>query len=235
MALSIIGVDIGRHAFWLRYVEEGTWGMKMARLHLSLLFLVLISLTTAVRAGEHYTARTDSLDYEEGADSAVTLFWEGEVYNDTVADATLQVVLEFRDSSDNTLITLESGTINVERFATITLTETFTVDAGLWADVEMLYERAQWSYKTPINGQRVKRVELFSASWCSYCLEAAEYLDAQGVAYVDHDIEEDDTAMERLQRYNSDNSVPTLVIDGDRIHVGFSEEGYAKLLNPGMM
>jgi glutaredoxin-like protein NrdH len=204
----------------------------MGRLSLSVLVAVSMLLSTVAMAAKHYTVRTVSLDYDEVAGSELTLLWEGEIYNDTLADATLHVVLELHDPEGNVLSSFESSAINVKRFETASLKATYKVKKELWAKAEMLYESVGWSDKDPVNGTRLTRVDLFSASWCSYCIDAADYLDEMGVAYVVHDIDDEPEAMQRLEQYNSDASIPTLVINGEKIFVGFSEEEYANMINP---
>lgn len=46
-------------------------------------------------------------------------------------------------------------------------------------------------------------------------------MDAEGIAYTDHDVEEDERAERRLLALNPRGSVPTFDIDGET-RIGFS-------------
>jgi glutaredoxin 3 len=69
----------------------------------------------------------------------------------------------------------------------------------------------------------MKRVPivLYSASWCPHCKSAKRWLDDNGYAYTQHDIEDDAGAAREHRARNPKGSVPTLVI-GDAVQVGFS-------------
>ena len=58
-------------------------------------------------------------------------------------------------------------------------------------------------------------VTLYSAPWCAYCRIAKRFLDEQGVAYTEINIDEDAAAAQRVEQWNNGNrTIPTLNIDG---------------------
>jgi mycoredoxin len=58
-------------------------------------------------------------------------------------------------------------------------------------------------------------VTLYSAPWCGYCRIAKRFLDEQGVAYTEINIDEDEAAARRVEQWNNGNrTIPTLDIDG---------------------
>ena len=66
-------------------------------------------------------------------------------------------------------------------------------------------------------------VVMYSTAWCGSCVAARAYMDRQGITYVDHDIDDDASAREAMQRLNPRGSVPTLDVDG-QILVGFGPQ-----------
>lgn len=73
------------------------------------------------------------------------------------------------------------------------------------------------------------KVELYATSWCPYCHEAKAYLEANGVAYVEYDVELDEAAQQRHQQLLGDYrqegrvGVPLLVV-GENVYLGFDEQ-----------
>ncbi len=68
-------------------------------------------------------------------------------------------------------------------------------------------------------------ITMYSTSWCGVCRSARAYMDAEGIAYVDHDVEADARAARRLRSLNPRGSVPTFDIDGET-HIGFSPRSF---------
>jgi len=65
------------------------------------------------------------------------------------------------------------------------------------------------------------KVEIFTTSWCPYCVKAKQYLDSLDVPYTELDIDKSAQARERRKSYDNSTSVP-LVIIGDAVIRGFS-------------
>ena len=58
-------------------------------------------------------------------------------------------------------------------------------------------------------------VTLYSAPWCGYCRIAKRFLDENGVAYTEINIDEDQEAALRVEHWNQGNrTIPTLDING---------------------
>ena len=75
------------------------------------------------------------------------------------------------------------------------------------------------------------KVELFVTRGCPYCFKAKAYFDAKGVPYTAFDIEKDQAANARYQRYGV-RGVP-LVIIGDIVIPGYSTAEFDKALAAG--
>ncbi|WP_261663477.1 glutaredoxin family protein [Deinococcus sp. Marseille-Q6407] len=61
-------------------------------------------------------------------------------------------------------------------------------------------------------------ITMYTTSWCPDCMIAKKALKAKGIAFTEVDIEQDDTAAERVMQLNGGRrSVPTLVY-GDVAH-----------------
>ena len=57
-------------------------------------------------------------------------------------------------------------------------------------------------------------VKLYSRKWCGWCVDAKDYLKAQGIAFAEIDVGVDSAADEEMQRLSGQCYVPTIVIDG---------------------
>lgn len=71
---------------------------------------------------------------------------------------------------------------------------------------------------------------MYATTWCGSCRRARAYLDHNGIAYTEYDIDEDADAKERLSEINPRRSIPTFQID-DIVQIGFSEESLEHKLN----
>jgi glutaredoxin 3 len=69
-------------------------------------------------------------------------------------------------------------------------------------------------------------VEIFTIKSCPYCAAAREDLEWRGVEYIEHDVEEDRDAYERmLQLTGGSRTVPVIVEDGKPTSVGWEGRG----------
>jgi glutaredoxin-like YruB-family protein len=75
------------------------------------------------------------------------------------------------------------------------------------------------------------KVEIFVTSWCPYCSKTKAYFDAKGVPYSSFDIEKDQAANMRYQKYGM-RGVPLVVI-GDVVIPGYSTAEFDKALAGG--
>jgi glutaredoxin len=72
-------------------------------------------------------------------------------------------------------------------------------------------------------------VTLYSTSWCGFCRTARAYLNEQGIAFEEHDIDADAAAKASILRLNPRGSVPTIDIDGE-VLVGWSSRRFDSML-----
>jgi len=77
---------------------------------------------------------------------------------------------------------------------------------------------------------REVRIEMYATTWCGSCRRAREYLDFNGIAYTEYDVDADPDAKARLATLNPRKSIPTFQID-ELVQVGFSPENFEHRLN----
>jgi glutaredoxin-like protein NrdH len=80
-----------------------------------------------------------------------------------------------------------------------------------------------------VDGKNKGTVMLYALSTCGWCAKTKELLRELGIAfdysYVDLlDGEEQDRAMDAVEKFNPSGSFPTLVIDNRKCIVGFKEK-----------
>ena len=69
-------------------------------------------------------------------------------------------------------------------------------------------------------------VEMYTTSWCPFCMRARALFGKKGVAFQDIDIEEEpERRREMVRRAGGRTSVPQIFINGE--HIGGSDELYA--------
>ncbi len=59
------------------------------------------------------------------------------------------------------------------------------------------------------------KVELYTTAWCRDCRAAKQFLDANGIAYTEINVDSDPNASAEVIRRAGKRAVPQLVIDGD--------------------
>ena len=80
------------------------------------------------------------------------------------------------------------------------------------------------------------RVKLYALSTCIHCRNAKQYLDDNKITYecvfVDtlHGDDRKETISE-IKKYNPAASFPTIIIDGDRVVVGFRKDEIKEALD----
>lgn len=72
-----------------------------------------------------------------------------------------------------------------------------------------------------------KKVVLYSSSRCAKCREAKQYLTAQGIAFVEFDVQKSRRGAKEFARLNG-RAVPILLIGGDRLD-GFDRRDFEAL------
>jgi glutaredoxin len=81
----------------------------------------------------------------------------------------------------------------------------------------------------PVGIGKTPQVEIFTTSWCPYCTKATGFLRANGITFVEYDVEKDAKAAQRLHELTGRGGVPFAIINGRKIH-GWSEEAYKRAL-----
>jgi glutaredoxin len=67
-------------------------------------------------------------------------------------------------------------------------------------------------------------VQMFSTSWCPVCARARQFFHANGIGFVDHDVDKDPAASAELQHRSGGRAIPLIEVDGQQLRVGFSEQ-----------
>lgn len=88
-----------------------------------------------------------------------------------------------------------------------------------------------------VDGKNKGTVMLFALSTCGWCARTKDLLRQMGVAfdYVYVDLlegDEQDTAMNTVEKFNPHGSFPTLVINNAKAVVGFREAEIREALGP---
>ena len=60
----------------------------------------------------------------------------------------------------------------------------------------------------------MREVRLYTRKWCSWCLDAKEYLAKRGIPFEEIDVGRDPVADEEMQRLSGQHHVPTIVVEG---------------------
>ena len=72
-------------------------------------------------------------------------------------------------------------------------------------------------------------LKLYSREWCSWCIDAKEYLEAHGYKFVEIDVGEDRQAYEEMKLLSEQTYVPTFVA-GDHVLANFDTDQLEKFL-----
>ncbi len=72
------------------------------------------------------------------------------------------------------------------------------------------------------------KVHIFTLTTCSHCKNTKEYLNECGIEYTYVDVdktqgEERKAVLEEVKKFNPDLSFPTIIIDEDKVIVGFKK------------
>ena len=72
-------------------------------------------------------------------------------------------------------------------------------------------------------------LRLFSREWCSWCIDAKEYLTERGYQFTEIDVGEDRAAYQEMKELSDQTYVPTLVA-GDEVLANFDTDQLEKFL-----
>jgi glutaredoxin 3 len=73
-------------------------------------------------------------------------------------------------------------------------------------------------------------LKLYSREWCSWCIDAKEYLSERGYKFTEIDVGEDRSAYEEMKELSDQTYVPTFVA-GDKVLANFDTDQLEKFLN----
>ena len=73
-------------------------------------------------------------------------------------------------------------------------------------------------------------IKLFSREWCSWCIEAKDYLTARGYQFTEIDVGDDRAAYQQMRVLSNQTYVPTLVA-GDEVLANFDTDQLEKFLH----
>lgn len=72
-------------------------------------------------------------------------------------------------------------------------------------------------------------LKLYSREWCSWCIDAKDFLSERGYRYTEIDVGRDRTAYEEMKELSDQTYVPTLVA-GDEVLANFDTDQLDKFL-----
>jgi len=75
----------------------------------------------------------------------------------------------------------------------------------------------------------MSQVTIYSTPTCVYCKAAKEYFEKNNVAYTEHNVAEDEKALQEMQDKSGQFGVPVIDINGTII-VGFDQGAIDKAL-----
>jgi glutaredoxin 3 len=61
------------------------------------------------------------------------------------------------------------------------------------------------------------KVELYTWSYCPFCVAALELLDSRGIEYENHVMDAEPEELERVKQRHAHGTVPIILIDGEFI------------------
>jgi len=73
-------------------------------------------------------------------------------------------------------------------------------------------------------------LKLYSREWCSWCIDAKDYLSEKGYCFREIDVGKDREAYEDMKKLSAQTYVPTFVA-GDKVLANFDTDQLEKFLN----
>ena len=72
-------------------------------------------------------------------------------------------------------------------------------------------------------------LKLYSRAWCSWCIDAKDYLKERGYKFIEIDVGQDRSAYEEMKELSDQTYVPTFVA-GDKVLANFDTDQLEKFL-----
>ena len=76
---------------------------------------------------------------------------------------------------------------------------------------------------------RTMELKLYSREWCSWCIDAKEYLSERGYNFAEVDVGQDRDAYEEMKELSDQTYVPTFVA-GDKVLANFDTDQLERFL-----
>jgi glutaredoxin 3 len=73
-------------------------------------------------------------------------------------------------------------------------------------------------------------LKLYSREWCSWCMDAKDYLTERGYKFTEIDVGQDRGAYEEMKTLSEQTYVPTLVAGEDKILANFDTDQLEEFL-----
>jgi glutaredoxin 3 len=73
-------------------------------------------------------------------------------------------------------------------------------------------------------------LKLYSREWCSWCMDAKEYLSERGYKFTEIDVGRDREAYEEMKQLSEQTYVPTFVA-GDKVLANFDTDQLERFLS----
>ena len=73
-------------------------------------------------------------------------------------------------------------------------------------------------------------LKLYSREWCSWCIDAKEYLEERGYKFTEIDVGEDREAYKEMKELSDQTYVPTFVA-GEKVLANFDTDQLEKFLS----
>ena len=72
-------------------------------------------------------------------------------------------------------------------------------------------------------------LKLYSREWCSWCIDAKDYLNERGYSFTEINVGEDRQAYEEMKQLSAQSYVPTFVA-GDKVLANFDTDQLERFL-----
>jgi glutaredoxin 3 len=73
-------------------------------------------------------------------------------------------------------------------------------------------------------------LKLYSREWCSWCIDAKEYLEGRGYKFIEIDVGQDRDAYEEMKQLSEQSYVPTFVA-GEYVLANFDTDQLERFLS----
>lgn len=94
--------------------------------------------------------------------------------------------------------------------------------AAIPAHVHNQDKRGEYEQRVA-DARRTVDITLYGASWCPSCKQARAWLDQNGMAYAEHDIDSSAEAVRNMRRLNPAGTIPVIDVEGEVV-VGFAPD-----------